>query len=257
MKFAAAVGAAGYGHFTELNICLLRKVFGDDLDIVVRDDPSPDSARIERMADKRGCFYRTTASPLGHFGGDMQTFLDALALAEAVDADIAIKVSQRFMLTSPAVRAIVQGRFTADPNLLVIMPGRPNPNFIRQGHQQFARFPILTDVVFMRADKQTMTPELLKGAYEEQLRKGSSYVDSFIEVFWDRLRNGVLSGRVHLAPELTDHKGGQPPVFFRRYQNRADEYKRAAMQFGITAEPWELGERAKMTRGYNPVPRMV
>lgn len=257
MKYAAAVGAAGYSHFTELNVCLLRKVFGADLDIVIRDDPSPDSARIEQMAAKRDCFYRTTASPLGHFGGDVQTFIDALALAEAVDADIAIKVSQRFMVVGTEVRPIVQGRFTADPNLLVVMPGRPNPNFIRQGHQQFARFPILTDIVFMRADKKVMTPELIKGTYEAQLRGGTQYADTFVEVFWDKLRHGVLKDRVHLAPELTDHRGGQPPLFFRRYQNRPEEYKRAAMQFGITGEPWELGERAKMTRGYNPVPRMV
>lgn len=257
MKFAAAVGAAGYCHFSELNVCLLRKCFGEDLEIVVRDDPSRDSPAIERMAERRNCFYRTSAAPLGHFGGDIQTFIDALALAEAVDADIAIKVSQRFMVASPNVRTIVQGRFQSDPNLMVIMPGRPNPNFIRQGHQQFARFPLLTDIVFMRADRKLLTPELIKGSYEEQVRRGSQYTDCFVEVFWDKLRHGPLKDRVHLAPELTDHRGGQPPLFLRRYQNRTDEYKRLAMMFDITAEPWDLGERANMQRGYNPVPRLV
>jgi len=255
VKFAACVGSAGLPHFTELNVCMLRYVFGGDLPIVIRDDRSTVSSQIELIAAKRDCFYACNEVPLGHFAGDVQAFIDALALGEECNVDIAIKMSQRAMVAHPDLKTHMIRRFQDNPGAAAVMAGRPNPNLIRVGHQQFARFPILTDIVFMRVG--AIAPDMIKSAYEDQVRQGKAYIDSFVEVFWDRLRNGPLSDKVILAEELTNHRGGQPPLYLRRYQNRPEEYAGRAQHFGITGTPWDLGERAKMVKGYNPRPRLA
>lgn len=255
MRYAAAVGSAGYHHFTDLNVCALRMVFGAHLPIVVRDDPSIDSHMVEAVAAKRDCYYARTDVPLGHFAGDVQTFIDALALAEQDGADIAIKMSQRCVVAHPDLRAIVERVFLENENTAIVMPGRPNPNLIRVGHQQFARFPCLTDMVFMRTS--AIKPEVIKEAYEEQVAKGKEYHECFVEVFFDRLRTGPYNGRVRLLEEITNHKGGRPCYYLRRYQNRPEEYSTLAERFGIRRSgPWELAERHKLQRGYNPRPQL-
>lgn len=255
MKFAAAVGSAGYHHFTELNVCALRRVFGNDLPIVITDDLSVDSHKVAEVAAKRDCYYKRSDVPLGHFAGDVQTFLDALALAEVEEADVAIKMSQRCIVAHPDLRGIIEGRFSSNENLAMVLPGRPNPNLIRVGHQQFARFPILTDMVFMRTS--AMKPETIKEEYEKQVQNGKAYHDCFVEVFVDRLRTGPLNGRVELLEIITNHKGGIKPYYLRRYQNRPEEYAQLADMFGIKRTGvWELGERHKLQRRYDPRPKL-
>lgn len=255
MKCAAAIGCAGFPNFTELNVCMLREVFGPDLDIVICDDRSQDTSRNEAVAERRGCYFKTTDTPRGHFAGDVQAFMDALALAQAVGADVAIKMSQRAVVAHRDLSPIIESKFAADRNCLAVMSGRPNPKRIRPGHQQYARFPLLTDIVFMRVGGM-LTPEFIKAEYEQQVKDGKKYWDAFVEVFWDRLRTTQLNGRIHLAHELTDHRAGSPPLFLRRYQNSESEYLSLASRFGITSGPWLLDERAKLTKGYNPRPTL-
>jgi len=255
VKFAAAVGCAGFPHFTELNVCLLREVFGNDLPIVICDDRSQDSSRNEQVAERRDCYFKSDDTPRGHFAGDVQAFMDALSLAEGLGADIAIKMSQRAMVASRDLQAIVEAKFTTDPNCLAVMAGRPNPKRIRPGHQQYARFPLLTDIVFMRVGKE-LTADFIKAEYEKQVREGTKYWECFVEVFWDRLRTTTLNGRIHLSQELTDHRGGMAPLYLRRYQNTEAEYLARAQRYGITVTGWQLGERAKLTKSYDPRPRL-
>lgn len=255
MKFAAAVGCAGFPNFTELNVCLLREVFGNDLPIVVVDDKSQDTHRNEAVATRRDCYFKTGDSPRGHFAGDIQAFMDAVSLGEALGADIAIKMSQRAMVSHRDLRPIIEGKFITDPNCLAVMAGRPNPKRIRSGHQQYARFPLLTDIVFMRIGGP-LTADFIKEEYEKQVREGSHYWECFVEVFWDRLRTTGLNGRIHLAHELTEHRGGMAPLYLRRYQNTDAEYAALAARYGITSGPWLLDERVKLTSGYDPRPRL-
>lgn len=253
MKFAAAVGACGLPHFAELNVCTLRAVFGPDLPIVICDDLTKESPYIERIAARRDCYYQLNEVPLGHFQGDIQAFISALCLAQSEGAEIAIKMSQRCCIVHPDVRTKIETTFSQNPALAVICPGRPNPSFIRQGHQQFARFPILTDVFFMRAS--AITPEFIKDEYMNQVKNGKAYYDCFVEVFWDRIREGALKNRFHLEPILTDARWGMHPYVLRRYQSGVADYSKLAERFQIAAGIWDLGERAKMVRGYDPRPR--
>jgi len=255
MKFAACIGSAGYPHFTDLNVCLLRSCFGGDVPIVIRDDRSVESAKIEQVAATRDCYYACTDVPLGHFAGDVQAFIDALVLADNESADVAIKLSQRACVAHPDLKGIIEGYFQRNPEIAVLMAGRPNPHLTKEGHKNFARFPILTDIVFMR--RGAISPEDIKLGYEDGVRNSTKYHDSFVEVFWDRLRNGRLAGKVLPIPELTDHRNGQPRLYLRRYQCNEHEYISRATALGITGERWDLGERSKMMRGYNPRPRLV
>lgn len=228
-------------------------VFGDDLPITITDDPSIDSHMVEAVAARRDCYYNRPDVPLGHFAGDIQTFIDALELADQKGADIAIKMSQRCMVAHKDLRAIIEAKFR-NPLTAIVMPGRPNPNFIRVGHQQFARFPILTDMVFMR--REHVSSRTIKDEYEAQLAKGKEYHDCFVEVFFDRLRNNQYRDRVELCEEITNHRGGQPPYYIRRYQNLPEHYTQMAERFGIhRTGTWELEERHKLQRGYNPRPQ--
>jgi len=256
MKYAACVGSAGFTHFTELNVYFLRAVFGNDLPVTIRDDRSPETTLAKAVAAKHQCYFHTNETPVGHFQGDMQCYLDSLALAKAVGADVAIKVSQRFMIIHPKVKEIVEQRFAANPNLAAIFPNRPDPRLIHRGHTKFARFAMLTDVAFMKVS--VITAEWLKAAYEKQISEAKQYHDQFVEVFWDSIRNTALQNRIHLAPEITDHSGRHPHYFLRRYQNLPAEYLSAAERFGVPDarhKPWSLGERASLTKGYDPRPR--
>ena len=253
MRFCAAVGSAGLPWFTELNIKSLRHVFGADLPIVITEDPSPSTSRVMEIAGENDCYIHVSEQPLGHFQGDVQTYLDALALASQTQADIAIKVSQRFFVVDPRLREMISTKFEADPNLAVVCPGRPNPNLIRTGHKQFARFPLLTDIFFMR--RSHIDPDFVKAQYEKQVKEGRQYWDCFVELFWERIRNGSLNGRVHLAPELTDHRGAEPKLYIRRYQDSQSDYLRLAQYFKVTGS-WQLGERASLDKRYDPRPRL-
>lgn len=117
MTFAACIGSAGLPHFTELNVCLLRACFGN-IPIVIRDDRSTESHLIEHVAANRDCYYICQPTPLGHFAGDVQAFIDALALAESEGADIAIKLSQRAAVAHPDIRAVIETYFTTNRPLL-------------------------------------------------------------------------------------------------------------------------------------------
>lgn len=253
MKFAAAVGACGLPHFAELNVCTLRSVFGRDLPVVICDDLSNESHEVERVAARRDCYYQLNEVPLGHFQGDVQAFMSALCLAESEKADIAIKMSQRCCVAHPDVRSKIESTFAQNPALAVICPGRPNPNYIRQGHQQFARFPCLTDVFFMRTS--AITPEFIRDEYLKQVRNGKQYHDCFVEVFWWKVFEGPLQNRFHLEPMITDMRWGLAPYVLRRYQCSVADYAKMADRFGITSGVWDLGERAKMVRRYDPRPK--
>jgi len=258
MKYAACVGSAGLPHFTELNIRFLRGVFGDDLPIQVRDDRSPETPQNRAIAGQHRCSFKTNDSPVGHFQGDMQAFIDALALAEHVGADVAVKTSQRFMIIHKDVKRIVEERFAANPAVAAVFPGSPNARLIHRGHTKFAKFAMLTDVAFMRVGPGMLSAQWLKEAYEHQIHHSKSYQDQFVEVFWDAVRNSALENRVHLCPEITDHSGRHAKYFLRRYQNLSGEYLAWAERFGIPDarhKQWTTAERASLHKHYDPRPK--
>jgi hypothetical protein len=254
VKFACAIGSAGYPWFTELNVCSARQALGKDVPIVITEDTSGSTTAVEAMAARRDCYLDALNPPMGHFHGDIQTSINALALAAASGADIAVKLSQRFCIVSEEVNAVVTKAFKADPALAIICPGRPNPNWIRKGHQQFSRFAILTDVMFMRAS--LVDPEMIATEYANQLRSSQNYHDCFAEIFWHRVCEGVLGGHYWKCPQITDHSSGRLFMFLRRYQNSPSDYQRIADVFQLGRHVWDLRERANMTKNYDPRPRV-
>jgi hypothetical protein len=234
---------------------MLKKILGPDVSVCIRDDRSERSAEIKDIAAKHDCYYMSDDVPLGHFAGDVQASIDALALAEVEGADIAVKMSQRTVLKDPDLRADIEARFE-NPETWAVIAGRPNPNKIKDGHKQYARFACLTDILFMRPSG--ISAETIKQEYERQVKNGKKYYDCFVELFWHRLATDRFPGRIQMIPSLTDHVGGKPRLYLRRYQNTPEDYQRLAEENGIAShlKEWDLRERVRMVRRYDPRPRI-
>ena len=257
MKYAAVVGCAGLPRFAELNVIMLKKILGPDISVCIRDDRSERSPEIRDIAAKHDCFYMSDDVPLGHFAGDVQASIDALALAEVEGADIAVKMSQRTVLKSPDIKAIIEAWFNRkEKEIWAAIPGRPNPNKIRDGHKQYARFACLTDILFMRPSG--LTAETIKQEYERQVKNGNKYYDCFVELFWHKMATDRFPGKIEMVSSITDHVGGKPHLYLRRYQNTPEDYQRLAEENGIDSSlrDWDLRERVKMVRRYDPRPRI-
>src|SRR5207302_724487 len=94
-SWAITIGAYRLWDFVELNVCRCKVIFGDDVSICIDDDKSPESPKIEAVADKHGCHYICSTERRGHFAGDAQTIATCLAFGKQTGADYSLKLSQR------------------------------------------------------------------------------------------------------------------------------------------------------------------
>ena len=104
MNFAICIGAYRLKDFVELNILRCRRIFGADVPIIVSDNLSDASPAIAALAQRYGTLYRCPTAPYSHFSGDVQSAINALALADATGADVALKLSMRLNPLLPAFR---------------------------------------------------------------------------------------------------------------------------------------------------------
>lgn len=253
MKFAAVVGSAKLPQFVELNVRSLRKAI-PDIDIIIDDDHSHASKSVEEIATRNNCEFITSSVSRGHFAGDAQCAITGLAYGKHVGADVVLKISQRFIVVSPNVRKMIEDRMTANPNLQVMIPGKPLESRI-VGHKGFAKFDCLTDFIVMR----NVEPDWLLERYRDQVRQAKSATATVIEVFWKHLLGTHFKDRHEIFRELTDHGNPSGPFdYLRRYQNTEHHYVTLGRSLGLF-NAFPLGEWSQLLGRdrYRPVPVLV
>lgn len=229
MRIAFTLGAYRLHDFINLGIHQFRRLCGDNNDcpLLVSDDPSPESARIRETAERFGCAYMGARAQRGHFCGDFQALVNSLAFAEATQADIAVKVSQRFIFRKPEAISVLQKIFE-NPEIKMATPGRPN---VTNGNKSFTAFSILTDVVAFRVG--AISPQELLTMYRSRIIREKVPWRDFIETTIDELHSNQLAGHTTLIPELTNHTDKADPIYLRRYQNTEAEYRALALSHGF------------------------
>lgn len=252
MKFAVTLGAYSLANFVELNLKWVARVFGSDVPILISDDLSPESAGIKALAEKYGCHYVVTSQRAFHFQGDWQHIINSIAFAKSIGADFSVKISQRLIILHGDILKVVDQHFD-DPTVAISLPGRPAKHSIT-GSQGFNVYPFLTDVMFMRTSE--FDPGELKRRYESKLINSKNYWDSLVEFMVNDLVMTDYRDRHRVHNELTEHIGGPPHKFLRRYQNQPQDYVNAALSVGLDYRFFQTGEWRQLDHKYDPRPRM-
>lgn len=231
MTIAFTVGSYRLVDFVHLGLKQLRKLVGDS-PILISDDSSPESGVIKALSDGHGASYRGSTKRRGHFAGDLQSLVNALAFAEAVGADVAVKVSQRFIFRKPeAIEAITKA--FEDPNIVFATPGQPvlAGTFGRPPLNGFGSFTVLSDVIAIRVG--CLSPSDLLHKYRSRLLTEKVAWGSFIECMADDIHRNVFPGRTVKIEDLTNQPDMEDSVYLRRYQNTEQQYVNLAAEHGI------------------------
>lgn len=225
MKLAFTISAYRLCDFVHLGLKQIRKL-SPDSPILVSDDISPESLGIRSHAEQHLAAYLPSRKRRGHFSGDFQSLVSALVFAQSRGADVAVKVSQRFIFRKPESIEVIQRAF-ADPNIMVATPGQPQVNGFNRATKGFGQFTTLSDVVAIRVG--AISAEELLHTYRHQLLTDKAPWGSFIEVAINQL-HGKFAGRTVKIDELTTPQ--QDPIFLRRYQASEQDYRNLALEHG-------------------------
>jgi hypothetical protein len=240
MTFAFTLGSYRLADFVHLGLKQLKKL-SPDSPILVSDDLSPESAHIKAIAEANGAQYRCSKVRRGHFANDCQSFVHAIAFAEAAGADIAVKVSQRFIFRRPEVITAITDAFS-DPNILVVTPGQPKVGALGAlGRPHgFGAFTTLSDIVAIRVG--CISPTEMLHMYRERLMREKVPWGSFLECLIDEFHHSKFPGRTIRLDQITNHNGtAEDPLYLRRYQNHPGQYQALAETHGIGGV-WPLQE---------------
>lgn len=243
MKLAFTISAYRLCDFVHLGLNQLRKL-SPDSPILVCDDPSPESLGIRSHAEQHMATYDVARKRRGHFAGDFQSLVSALVFAQSRGADVAVKVSQRFIFRRPESIEAIQRAFT-DPNIMVATPGQPVVNGVNRATKGFGQFTTLSDVVAIRVG--AISPEEMLHMYRQKLLTDRAPWGSFIECAVDMLHSTKFPGRTVKIEELTNP---QPdPFYLRRYQAHEGQYRELALEHGwngrFPVEEWGAIEGRK------------
>lgn len=228
---AFTIGAYRLVDFIHLGIRQLKKL-SPDSPILVSDDASPESGHIKAISEGLGAQYRCSRIRKGHFSADMQSFVNALAFAEAMGADVAVKVSQRFIFRQPESIAAITEAF-ADPNIVFATPGQPKVagSFGRAPTNSFGAFTVLSDIMAIRVG--CLSPSDLIHKYRSRLLTEKVPWGSFVECMADDLHRNVLTGRTVKMEALTNQPDIEDSIYLRRYQNTEQQYAALAGTHGF------------------------
>jgi len=221
MTIAFTISSYRLVPFVRLGLAQLRAL-SPDSPILVSDDPAPESAEIKKAAQDYHATYRAPTKRRGHFAGDFQSLVNALAFAQAAGADIAIKASQRFIFRKPESISVLHKVFD-DPNICVATPGQPAKG------GAFTKFTTLSDIVAIRVG--SISPEELLQMYRGRLMREQVPWASFIECAVDDLHHTKFPGRTVKVPELTNPT--PDPIYLRRYQSTEAQYRDTALTHGL------------------------
>lgn len=231
VKLAFTIGSYRLCDFVHLSLKQLRRL-APEAPILVSDDAAPESGHIENLATVHGAVYRGSTKRRGHFANDLQAFVHALAFAEAVGADVAVKVSQRFIFRKQEAIAAIIKAFD-DPNIVVVTPGQPKVSASGFGNPSngFGKFTVLSDVCAIRVG--CISPSELLHMYRHRLMTEKVPWASFLECLIDDLCQNRFPGRSVKLEEITNDKDSEDPGFLRRYQNSEQQYRDLAATHGM------------------------
>lgn len=252
MNIAITIGAYQLTEFVELNLAMLRELFGNETPILVSDDHSVKSPAMHWLAGKYGAEYIGSEARRSHFAGDAQAVINALAFAKANDCEVALKLSQRVILTDPNARETILAPFRQHYDLA--LPGRLNVNKLRPEHRMYGSFVYLTDLVAIRT--AALSAEDLMARYQAKVKACASKTDAYVERLFLELARGEFEGKTWVYPEYTDHYPGVPCKFLRKCQNDQIQYQKLGHTKGIhglfSVSDWRF-----LDPDYRPHPKVV
>lgn len=231
MRIAYTIGAYRLVPFIKLSALQLRRLNPDGVDILISDDPSPESVHIEKCAKECGCDYRGARVRRGHFAADFQSLVNALVFAESVGADVAVKASQRFIFRRPESIDVLKRAFE-NKNIMAATPGQPKVSNQSRPAQGFGAFGTLSDIVAIRVG--AMSAEQLLHLYRARILREKVPWASFIECLVDELHSNVFPGRTMKLQELTNPTAD--PIYLRRYQADEKQYRELALSHGFNGQ---------------------
>jgi len=245
VKVAITIGSARLLPFVQLNIRRCRLVFGEDVPILVSDDKGQFTPEIQRMVEAEDCGFWTSESRMTHHSGDAQTFVNAIRFAEQVDADVALRISQRYIPLHPGFREALE-RTMADPNVMLCSPGRLFPQqIVRRQCMFYCKFPMLVDAVAIR--RGALSADEYLNIYRERTAKGRQHNEALTEVTWLWICQNKFPGRFRAIPEWTNHVPGRPRLFLRKAQSHHQEFQRIAQADGVRGH-FDIREWAEIDR---------
>lgn len=240
MTIAIVIGAYRLTDFVHLNILQCRKVFGQDVPILVSDDRAEESPAMSKLAKELDCAYVCPPMRRSHTSGDLQAFINGAIFAEQLGVDVVLKLSQR-LIPLDGLEKLVLPPFQ-DPNNWIVLPSQPEKaTFARQSAMFFNKFTALTDVVAWRPEK--LTGQMLSDLYKRQCSNARQRSDQFIEVFWGTLTQGDYKAHSVYVKELANPPLGKLKSYLRKAQSHQHEYQKLAQSHGIPGE-FVIGEWA-------------
>ena len=258
MNVSICIGSYRLPAFVELNIRACRAVFGSDVPISVSDSASPESGKVLAVTERLQTEYTHGVGRRSHFNGDMLACVQALEFGQETGADIALKISQRFVPASIGFKAVLETVFS-NPTVAVAVPGRPvvSPRFRPKG-AFYSRFPILTDVIAIRAG--AVEPAEVWRQYTERVvaannpglsrnDQKAARIRQHVEVFWFDLLNSTFKGRHRIVPEWANNRPMQTKMYLRKTQAMAKEYEQLAKTLGMSPAVFDLREWSEIEKG--------
>lgn len=233
MKFALTVTSYQFPEFVELNLNRLRVIFGTETPVLVADDRSQNSGRIEEIAGRYGAAYTCSRVRRGHFAGDLAGIVAGLAFAESHGADVFVKVSFRLILLDPQLRNDFENYFTNMP-IDLALPQRLHPSqTIDKRGGGFTMMPLLSDCILFRVG--AIRPQQLIDRYKKRVStEGQKFKHaSFIEALFVDLKH-ELADKCMSLNELSCHVPGQSHRFLRKIQNHRQQFIDLAQSLGIS-----------------------
>lgn len=257
MKLCLVIGSYKLHDFVRLNLAQCRRLFGEDIPILMSDDRSPMSDLIAEAADMYGASYVCGEKRMSHFTGDMQHLLCAAKWGELTESDVCIKLSQRFIPLHEDFVKVLLDPF-ADESVVMVVPGQPKKRqMARPGSAFYAGFGLLTDCMAWRP--RELPAETIEKFYRDQLadvndaQKGKHLV----EVTVGRIAAKLLQGRVRMLDALANHQIGQPKLYLRKAQSNRGEYSKLADEHGLSGE-WDVREWAAIEgKDYLPMGTII
>lgn len=258
MKVAITIGSFLMRDFVELNLRQCRKLFPES-PILVSDDQSARSDEIAELTGRLGGTYIGANSRRGHFAGDFMAILNSLSFAQAHECELAVKVSQRFILRSEAARNLLLSPFEMNATQSYGLPGRMTVETVRPGGNfGFTMMPVLTDLMVFRVsacDPVSMAEEYKHKVAQEWGTPTGTYIEA-IANDWAHRR---FAGRTVFLEEFTRHLNGREggDLYLRRNQNHHRDYLELARTHGLAGD-FRLEEWQKLEgQAYYPRPRAL
>ncbi len=253
MNIAVSIGAFLLQDYVELQLCYVRKIWGD-VPVLVSDGKSENSEKIANLADKYGAYYWCDEVNAGHFQGCMANAVNAVKFAQDQGCDYALKLNQRLLLVNPDIKGIVANVFE-HAHIALAMPGRPEAIQLNPRSRFHSSFPVMPDAIFMRV--KDFDPEWMVSRYRKRCENKSDKYAAYTEIFWMDLVNNEFKGRWSALHCLTMRKRGWPCFFIRKAMAGPGDYMEAAQSVGLKLGAFPIQEWATLkASNYMPIPRV-